>query len=840
MKPFGSTRLVQHSWVPIVGLLLSTLVSCHREPLAPPPSSRPIRADVTNGPPATLTLISGSGDIGSTDPANQFTLDAGATFQPAFIIPPNALYSIIPGTQYISHVPDGNGVPIGAVRFRASFVLPQGYQDASLSVDVHADNVATVYLNGTQFGQQPFAAIIENFVDPPSTFTASDPALFHAGTNTLDFDIYNFGGPGPSFDYKAVVSFTPPSCAPLPAGIVSWWPAEGNANDVVDGNNGTLQGGATFAGGQVGQAFLLDGLNAYIDAGNGANLHVSDGDFTVEAWVQFNALAGDMSIVDKMANGLNNVDGWRLLKQADNRFWFCFGSTGNRCFDPAFTVFSQTVAQAGTWYHVAAVKSAAGFAIYVNGVQEDTRSPVPNFLDTHSADLLIGSNVVYAHLNGEIDEVSIYNRALTAAEIQAIFAAGSNGKCRPSSDLTPPAFTNPQVSADGVAWNPNTAPLDVSTASARITVQDAQSGLSGVVSARYSSDGGVTWTDVAPTNLSLSGTVPGGPQPQTLTATGLNLVNSIQPNTNQIEFTASDLAGNVAHTSFTILVAIQAPQTITFAPLSGHTFGDAPFGVSAAATSGLPVSFSVAGNCTIAASTVTITGAGSCAVTASQAGDAHNLPATPVTQTFAIAQAAPLLTWSTPLSIAYGTALSAVQLNATATGVGGVSLSGTFTYTPAAGTVLAPGTQTLAVSFSPADAADYAGAGMSVQITVLYNTTVGHAFLPPIIRPPQPVSVFKLGSTIPVKFQLFLADGVTPVSTAVATIQVNQVSSGVPSSVNETVTSTVPNQGINFRYDPTSQQYIFNLGTKGWTSGSFLITANLDDGSKIMVVIAAR
>jgi N-acetylneuraminic acid mutarotase len=121
-----------------------------------------------------------------------------------------------------------------------------------------------------------------------------------------------------------------------------------------------------------------------------------------------------------------------------------------------------------------------------------------------------------------------------------------------------------------------------------------------------------------------------------------------------------------------------------------------------------------------------------------------------------------------------------------------------------------------------------------------YSTTAGHAFLQPINLPPQSQSVFKIGSTIPVKFKLFAADGVTPVSTAVATIQVNKVSSGVPSGTTEPVVSTVPNQGINFRYDLASQQYIFNLGTKGWTVGVYRITALLDDGSEITVDVGAR
>jgi len=63
------------------------------------------------------------------------------------------------------------------------------------------------------------------------------------------------------------------------------------------------------------------------------------------------------------------------------------------------------------WYHVAVVKNSAGFSIYVNGVQEDSRSPLPDFLDSNSTNLLIGSNILEgAHLKGLVDEVEIYNR----------------------------------------------------------------------------------------------------------------------------------------------------------------------------------------------------------------------------------------------------------------------------------------------------------------------------------------------------------------------------------------------------------------------------------------------
>jgi hypothetical protein len=72
----------------------------------------------------------------------------------------------------------------------------------------------------------------------------------------------------------------------------------------------------------------------------------------------------------------------------------------------------------------------------------------------------------------------------------------------------------------------------------------------------------------------------------------------------------------------------------------------------------------------------------------------------------------PTITWATPVPINYGTALSATQLNATA------SVAGTFTYNPASGAMLLPGQQTLSLTFTPTDTADYATVTASVTLTV--------------------------------------------------------------------------------------------------------------------------
>jgi len=114
-------------------------------------------------------------------------------------------------------------------------------------------------------------------------------------------------------------------------------------------------------------------------------------------------------------------------------------------------------------------------------------------------------------------------------------------------------------------------------------------------------------------------------------------------------------------------------------------------------------------------------------------------------------------------------------------------------------------------------------------------------FLPPINTPGHgiPVSVFKAGSTIPVKFQVFDAFG-TPIDFAVATISFWKYSAVVPSGEEEMTVASQANTGILFRYDPISQQYIFNLSTKGFPKGNYFIRVTLDSGQQPQVNIGLK
>jgi N-acetylneuraminic acid mutarotase len=158
-------------------------------------------------------------------------------------------------------------------------------------------------------------------------------------------------------------------------------------------------------------------------------------------------------------------------------------------------------------------------------------------------------------------------------------------------------------------------------------------------------------------------------------------------------------------------------QTIDFPAIAARTFRDPSFLAPASASSGLPVQLAVvSGPARVVGRTVTLEGAGTVVLRATQPGDDAYAPAAPVERTFTVAKATPVLDWPAPASVALGTVLGPTQLNATATPGGG-----TFTYLPAAGAVLnTPGPQVLSVAYAPlaSDGANYASVTLKRMVTV--------------------------------------------------------------------------------------------------------------------------
>lgn len=218
-------------------------------------------------------------------------------------------------------------------------------------------------------------------------------------------------------------------CSGAPAGIISWWPGEGNAQDIVSQHDGTLQNGATFGTGTVGQAFSLDGIDDAILVDNNAALNPAS--ITVEAWVNPNSVpAGAIAPVVTKWGFDATIDSYYLALLESGGVVRVLGAIGDGASgDPGFS--GGTVAL-NTWNHIAMTYDAASGqnVLYLNGVSVSQRVRANGIFPTTSR-VFIGREDSNNNrfFSGLIDEPTIYSRALTDAEILAIFNAGGNGKC---------------------------------------------------------------------------------------------------------------------------------------------------------------------------------------------------------------------------------------------------------------------------------------------------------------------------------------------------------------------------------------------------------------------------
>jgi hypothetical protein len=176
-----------------------------------------------------------------------------------------------------------------------------------------------------------------------------------------------------------------------------------------------------------------------------------------------------------------------------------------------------------------------------------------------------------------------------------------------------------------------------------------------------------------------------------------------------VTFTPTDTTDYTAATATVQLTVNKTNSSITWATPAAITYGTPLSATQLDASSG-----GVAGTFvyTPAAGTVLAAGVQTLSVVFTPT-DTVDYPTATATVQLTVNKVTPTITWPTPAPISYGTALSATQLDATSGG-----LAGTFVYTPAAGTVLAAGVQTLSVTFTPTDTVDYSVGTATVQLTV--------------------------------------------------------------------------------------------------------------------------
>jgi len=250
-------------------------------------------------------------------------------------------------------------------------------------------------------------------------------------------------------------------CTTPPDNMVSWWPGDGDANDIVDGNNGT-EYGATYAAGRVDQAFSFDGVDDYVEVPDADNLDVSN-ELTIDAWFynkgKIDSKMRWQRIIHK--NYRKNYEMW--IDDFDRKLSFRIGNG----LGPYATLSSGTTIQFDIWYHVAAVYDGTSMKLYLNGDLSNSMNTSITALGITADPVIIGNVgtdiTSFYHnrpFNGLIDEVEIFNRALLQSEIQAIYLAGSAGKCKITNQPPVAVCKDIEIHVDGNC-QANIAPEDV-------------------------------------------------------------------------------------------------------------------------------------------------------------------------------------------------------------------------------------------------------------------------------------------------------------------------------------------------------------------------------------------
>ena len=251
----------------------------------------------------------------------------------------------------------------------------------------------------------------------------------------------------------------PLACVTPPEGLVSWWPADGNGNDTVGGQTATAYDGATFAPAMVDDGFKMSNRAAGFQAMDSPSWHLQQ--LTIDAWVRATD-GGDSACCGDDIGAFAVV---KVLEDQPHVFPF---NSWVLSYSPLDGVFSTIVSPlyvtgvasdylqsapgfpAGQFHHAAMTYDGQCLKLYVNSALQGQKCP--NALIAYDSWRLgLGAHAFQDGANrdrtviGEVDEVEIFNRALSESEVQSIFWAGTAGKCKVapvSIDIKPGSYPN--------------------------------------------------------------------------------------------------------------------------------------------------------------------------------------------------------------------------------------------------------------------------------------------------------------------------------------------------------------------------------------------------------------
>jgi hypothetical protein len=232
-----------------------------------------------------------------------------------------------------------------------------------------------------------------------------------------------------SVAFSCKKSKTPAPQTP-PANLVAYWPLDGDATDKsLYGHNGTVNGASatTDRFNKANGALHFDGLSSFISVADKADLRLSGTDFTLNAWVKLDSYnpAFVSTIISKRLSGLNNGWLWAINGNLNDPEGAVYYGPGGGNADAIGSVVLAT----GKWYMVTCVYTLSNstMSIYVNGVLDNQTTGILTANGSVDTPLDIGKDTAEGSyfFNGSIDEIKVYNTALTPGDVSKLYVAAN-------------------------------------------------------------------------------------------------------------------------------------------------------------------------------------------------------------------------------------------------------------------------------------------------------------------------------------------------------------------------------------------------------------------------------
>ena len=389
----------------------------------------------------TWSTYSGSGAVAFAD-ANALATTATFSAAGTYVLRLTASDGLLTATDDIQVTVAGGPINRAPVATNGALTTPSDTAATGTLVATDADTDGLTYSIVTNGSKG--AVVVTNSATGAFSYTPN------AGTTGVDTFTFKANDGKVDSNIAAVTATIGVSSTGL---IGHWSMEEGSGTALLDmalpANNATTVGAPTWAAGTYGQALSLSGAGQFATVADSADLDLTSA-ITMSAWIR----PGKADTQDLIAKTVNGVpDGYQLSLAAPSstgKVFVRFNNDANARVDSATTYPSD----GNTWIHVAATYDGSTIRIYYNGVEDGSRAWTGSIVANSTA-LGVGAQSNNARwFQGAIDDVRLYNRALSAGEIAALAGVSVNRAPIAAGDnYSTPQDTALTVAAPGVLAN---------------------------------------------------------------------------------------------------------------------------------------------------------------------------------------------------------------------------------------------------------------------------------------------------------------------------------------------------------------------------------------------------